>query len=86
VQRAKEPDGERRAHDGTDHAISTIFHIAEPVAVLEPHHPRPNGTLPVTHVVRRPHIVAQYLAAPAVVVAGDPEDLHTGVACVSQRG
>ena len=54
--------------------------------VLDSHLPSGNRSFPRPHDVVDSHIVAQDLTAPAIVVAGDPQDLHSRVFQVGQRG
>src|SRR5439155_8513494 len=85
MEHAERFDRETIAHDRPNHSIASILPLAQTIAVLDSDMPFGNRALPRTDDVADPHVVAEYLAAPAVVVACDPEDLNAYIAELRER-
>ena len=66
-------------------SILSILLVPQSVAMLDARLPAGDASLPGTHVVREPEVLAQDLTSPAVVIPRDPEHVHSGVAQVGQR-
>ncbi len=80
MEHAERFDRETIAHDGPNHSIASILPLAQTIAVLDSDLPFGNRAFPRTDDVADPHVVAQYLAAPAVMVACDPKNLNSDIA------
>src|SRR4029079_4011353 len=80
VKRAKCPDCQSIPHHRPDHTIAAIFFVAQAVSMLDARPPPGEVARPRAEVVVHSNIVTQNVAAPAVVVAGYPENLESAVA------
>ena len=80
MEHAERFDRETIAHDRPNHSIASILPLAQTIAVLDSDMPFGNRALPRTDDVADPDIVAQYLSAPAVMVARDPKNLNSNIA------
>ena len=84
-QRAKCLDCERMPHDRPYHPVTAIFAVPQSIAVLDARIPAGNRALPRRDNVRYADVLAKDLAAPAVVVSRDPQNLHSRIAELGQR-
>ena len=66
-------------HDWTNHSVTAILAVAQPIAVLDPHSPAGNRSFPRADDIADADVFAQHVAAPAVVVPGDPKDIHARI-------
>jgi len=69
---AKSPDRSRMAQDRAQATILAILDVAQPIAVFDERLPARELTGPRTHVVLDADIGTEHLAAPTVMVAGNP--------------
>src|SRR5579863_4210534 len=76
----KRADGERVAKHRPQRAVAPVLGRAQAIAVLDSRAPSGDLAVPGADVVRDADVIPEYRTAPAVVVAGDPEDLRTGLA------
>jgi len=85
VDHAKRFNGHGTPHDRANHSVSAIFAIAEPVAMLNAHVPAREVACPRAYDVVHADILTEHLTAPAIMVAGDPENIDARVFELSQR-
>jgi len=76
---------ERMAQHPTQAAIGRILAIAQSVTVVQQHLPRSDVAAPLRERVGRPGVALELVAAPAIVIAADPQHFYTGVVEVGQR-
>src|SRR5688572_22593909 len=69
----------------TQPAILPVLDIAEAIAVLDACSPPAELSCPFANVVIDADILAQYVAAPAVVVARNPQDRRSNIDEISER-
>ena len=86
MQQPEGGDSEAVPHDRPDETVAAILTGPEPVAVLYSCSPAGYLARPVADAVFRADVLTQNLAAPAIVVSGDPENRHPGVVQLRERG
>jgi acyl-CoA thioester hydrolase len=85
VQPAKGADGESVAQHAPQHAVTLVFDWSKSVAVLDMRAPSGGAIDDRTESVVDPDVVAQHLATPAVMVAGDHRYGNARVDDVGER-
>ena len=73
------------AKHGAQPAVLSIFDLTQPVAVLDPRLPAGDIAEPGPDVIVDADVAAQHLAAPTIVVAGDPEHWDSRFDQISKR-
>src|SRR5687768_5860192 len=81
----KRPDRCRVANNGSEASVLSVFDLPKAVAMLDECCPPGERPAPWSNVVGHADVAPQYLAAPAVVIPGDPENGNTGVDQVGER-
>ena len=82
---AKHPDRERVAQHGAEPPVRSVLLVPEPVAVLDQRLPSAERCRARPDVIRHADVAREELAAPAVVVSGDPEHFDAGLAQRRER-
>lgn len=85
MQPSKGRDRKTISHDRPHHAVASVFAVAKAVAVLDSGAPAGDVAGPVSDSIFGADVLAKDLAAPAVVIAGDPQDRHSGVVQLGHR-
>ena len=83
MQRTERADREPVAHDRAHHPVTSIFFFAKSVTMLDTGVPSGEISRPGAYMIFDSDVLPQNLIAPAVVIAGDPEN---GEASVSKIG
>ncbi len=86
MQPAKRSNRETVAQHVAEQAISLVFARPEPVAMLDARAPAGDVANPWAEPVVDANVLAQHVAAPTVMVAGDHRDGNAGVDDVRERG
>ena len=66
-------------HDWANHSVPPILSLTQAVAVLDADFPSSNGAFLGTNDIVDADILAQNLTAPAVMIAGHPEDVDAPI-------
>ena len=85
MQRPEGFYGETIPHDGTDHSISAIFFLSQPIAMVNPGIPSGDVAAPRSDVILDTDILAKNVVSPAIVVAGDEKDWQSRLAQFGKR-
>ena len=83
---SKRADRPPMPQDPAQQSVAPVLLVAQSVAVIEARPPTGHLAGPGADVVRHSHVPGQYVAAPAVMIARDPEDRNPGVREARQRG
>src|SRR5439155_24907684 len=86
MEHPKSLDRNRISHHRADEPVPPVFAVAESVAVLDSRFPSGDVTGPFADLIIRPDVLAENLASPTIVVAGDPEDGKSRIAQLGERG
>src|SRR5438874_13473607 len=79
-------DRNRIPHHRFNEPIPSVFPFAQSVAVLDSRSPSGDVAGPLSDLIIRADVFAENLAAPAVVIAGDPEDGKPRIVKLRERG
>ena len=72
------------AHDRFDDAVPPVFLLEKAVSVIHARVPSCETALPVAEVIFDADVLPENFVAPAVMVAGDPENRNAALAQVSE--
>ncbi len=79
-QPSKRPDGEWVPQEYVaEGSVAAVLHDSKAVAVLHAGLPTAQRADPGTHMIVGPEVISDDVAAPAIVVPGDPENGNAGV-------
>jgi len=84
MQQAKGTSGPRIPQHPPQRAITLVLGVAQPVAVIDGNLPPADHTAPAPDMIGHADVVPEHVTAPAIVVPGDPHDLHTRVGKISE--
>ena len=73
------------SHNGANHSVAAVLLVAQSVTVLDAQAPAGDSAFPRSDAVIDTDIFTKDLSTPAIVVAGDPENVDAGVAQLGQR-
>jgi hypothetical protein len=85
VQRPEGFDRHTIPHYRTNHPVSAVFFLSQPIAMVNPGIPSGDVAAPGTDVIFDADVLAKNFIAPAVMVAGDEEDRQPCIAQISER-
>src|SRR5688500_8519813 len=85
MQRTERADRPRMSHHGPAPPVRALLLAAQPGAVLDAPPPARELAGPRSNMVVHADVLAKNLATPAVMIACEPEDLHSTVAQLRER-
>ncbi len=86
VQPSKGRDREAVPQDAAERVIAPVLVVAKSVAVLDQRPPSRKRPAPRSDVILDADIASQDLAAPTIMVAGNPQDVDPTLPQIRQRG
>ena len=86
MQPSKRSNRQPIAQQTAEHSIALVFAGPQPIAMFDAHAPTGDVADPRPKTIVDAGVVAQDLAAPAIVIAGDHQHGHAGVVQIRERG